>query len=188
MRHTITITVNGEPWSIDVDPNDVLLDVLRTRLGVKSPKVGCESGDCGTCTVLLDGRTVRSCLILAVEADGCDIVTVEGLSRDGPTPLQQAFVERNAFQCGFCAPGMVLAATELLEHNATPTEEEVREALAGHLCRCTGYEPIVEAVLGVASTADSADHSEERPPVPNGAAPVEAVPTEAVGEGGGGDV
>jgi len=147
MKTTITITVNGEARSVDVEPSDTLLEVLRDRLGVKSPKTGCERGDCGSCTVLLDGATVRSCLVLAIEADGHDVTTVEGLETDGPTGLQRAFVERNAFQCGFCAPGIVLTATELLSKNPHPTEDEVKEAISGNLCRCTGYEPIVEAVL-----------------------------------------
>jgi carbon-monoxide dehydrogenase small subunit len=132
---------------VDVEPNEVLLDVLRDKLGVKSPKIGCERGDCGACTILLDGRTARSCLILAIETDGHEIVTVEGIGRGGMTPLQQAFVRHNAFQCGFCAPGVVLAATELLQRNPLPTAQEVKEALGGNLCRCTGYEPIVEAVI-----------------------------------------
>jgi carbon-monoxide dehydrogenase small subunit len=149
MKRTITLSVNGERWSVDVEANETLLEVLRTRVGIKSPKVGCERGDCGSCTVLLDGRTVRSCLVLAVEADACEIVTVEGLSRDGPNDLQRAFIEKNAFQCGFCAPGVVLAATELLARNPGPTVDEVREALAGNLCRCTGYEPIIDAVMEV---------------------------------------
>ena len=151
MRKTITLKVNGEERSADVEPNDILLDVLRTQIGLKSPKIGCERGDCGSCTVLLDGKTVRSCLILAVEAEGHEITTVEGLSQGGPTPLQQAFVEHNSFQCGFCAPGIVLAATELLEKNPHPTEEEVKEAISGNLCRCTGYKPILDAVLDVSS-------------------------------------
>lgn len=150
MKRTITLSVNGERWSVDVEPNATLLEVLRERVGIKSTKVGCERGDCGACTVLLGGRTVRSCLILAVEADGREVVTVEGLSADGPSALQRAFVEKNAFQCGFCAPGIVLAATELLGRNPHATEDDVREALAGNLCRCTGYEPIVEAVMEVA--------------------------------------
>ncbi len=152
MRRTITFSVNGESRSVDVEPNDTLLEVLREKLGVKSPKVGCERGDCGSCTVLLDGRTVRSCLILAVEVEGHEVVTVEGLSADGPTELQQSFIDHNSFQCGFCAPGIVLSATELLARNPSPTEGEVREAIAGNLCRCTGYEPIVRAVLDVADS------------------------------------
>ncbi len=154
MRHGITLNVNGERWDIEVATNDTLLETLRTRIGVKSPKVGCERGDCGTCTVLLDGKSVRSCLVLAVECDGHDVVTVEGLSKDGPNRLQQAFIERNAFQCGFCAPGVVLAASELLAKNPHPTEDEVKEAISGNLCRCTGYRPILDAVLDIASGED----------------------------------
>jgi carbon-monoxide dehydrogenase small subunit len=134
---------------VEVEPNDLLLDVVRTRLGVSSPKIGCERGDCGACTVLLDGKSVRTCLILAVEVDGHEITTVEGLSCSGLTPLQRSFLDHGSFQCGFCAPGMVLAATELLGKNPHPTEAEVREALAGNLCRCTGYKPIIDAVLAV---------------------------------------
>ena len=147
MKHGITINVNGEEWSLEVEPNETLLEVLRDRIGIKSPKVGCERGDCGACTVILDGKTVRSCIVLAVEADGRGVLTVEGLSRDGPTELQRAFVDRNAFQCGFCAPGIVLSVSELLARDPSPTEGEVREAIAGNLCRCTGYTPIVEAVM-----------------------------------------
>jgi carbon-monoxide dehydrogenase small subunit len=146
--------VNGEEWAIDVEPSDTLLDTLRTRIGVKSPKIGCERGDCGTCTVLYDGRTVRSCLILAAEADGHEIVTVEGLGDDGPTKLMMAFVEHNSFQCGFCAPGIVLSAVEVMNNIPHPTEHDVKEAIAGNLCRCTGYDPIVDAVMAVIGAAD----------------------------------
>jgi aerobic carbon-monoxide dehydrogenase small subunit len=146
----IAIRLNGEIRRVAVRPNETLLDVLRSKLGVKTPKEGCGRGDCGACTVLLDGKAVRSCLILAIETDGQSIVTLEGVGRNGPTALQQAFIDRNAFQCGFCAPGVVLAASALLEDNPRPSEHEVREALAGNLCRCTGYAPIVEAVLAVA--------------------------------------
>jgi carbon-monoxide dehydrogenase small subunit len=152
MRHTIVTTVNGEERALDVVPRDVLLDVLRSRMGVKSPKVGCERGDCGSCTVLLDGRTVRSCLVLAIEVDGHEITTVEGIEQDGLTAVQEQLIERSSFQCGFCAPGIVVAAAELVAHTPHPTREEVQEAIAGNLCRCTGYEPIVEAVL--AATED----------------------------------
>ena len=151
MRMDISISVNGEPWVLSVEPNDVLLDVLRSRVGVKSPKIGCERGDCGTCTILLDGRTVRSCLILAVEADRHAVTTVEGIGHDGLTSLQRSLWERNAFQCGFCAPGIVLAAAELLEENPHPSREDVQEAIGGNLCRCTGYEPIIEAVLAASA-------------------------------------
>ncbi len=129
----------------------MLLEVLRSRVGVKSPKIGCERGDCGTCTVLLDGRTVRSCLVLAVEADGHAIVTVEGISHQGLTELQRFLLEHNSFQCGFCAPGIVLGIAELLEHNPDPARQDVQEAMGGNLCRCTGYEPIIEAVLAATS-------------------------------------
>ncbi len=150
MRKIITLRLNGESRSLEVEPSDILLEVLRDKLGIKSPKIGCERGDCGVCTVLLDGKSVRSCLILAIEADGHEITTVEGLGKNGPTPLQKSFLKHNSFQCGFCAPGMVLAATELLEKNPTPDEDEIKEAIAGNLCRCTGYEPIVKAITAVA--------------------------------------
>jgi len=143
----LSMNVNDEHWVIDVAPADVLLDVLRDRVGVKSPKVGCERGDCGSCTILLDGRTVRSCLVLAVEAEGHEITTVEGIGLESLSELQNLFIENNSFQCGFCAPGIVLSATELLGRKASPSRAEVQEALAGNLCRCTGYEPIIEAVL-----------------------------------------
>jgi aerobic carbon-monoxide dehydrogenase small subunit len=149
MTKQITLKLNRETRCVEVAPSDLLLDVLRDKLGVHSPKIGCERGDCGACTVLLDGKSVRTCLILAIEADGHEITTVEGLSQAGPTPLQQSFLDHAAFQCGFCAPGMVLAATELLGKNPHPSEHEVKEALAGNLCRCTGYQPIIEAVLAV---------------------------------------
>jgi len=148
-KHTINLKLNGVAATVDVEPNDGLLEVLRDKLGVKSPKAGCERGDCGACTVLMDGKTVRSCLILAVEADGHSIVTVEGLSRVSLTPLQKAFIRHNSFQCGYCAPGVVLAATELLKRNRRPTREQVQEAIAGNLCRCTGYSSIIDAVLAV---------------------------------------
>jgi carbon-monoxide dehydrogenase small subunit len=142
----ITFKLNGEARSIVVEAGDVLLDVLRDKLGMKSPKCGCDRGDCGACSVLLDGKGVRSCLILAIEIDGHEIVTIEGLSKQDLTPVQKAFVDFNSFQCGFCAPGFIISATELLNENPNPTKEEVKEALAGNLCRCTGYMPIIDAV------------------------------------------
>ncbi len=154
MRHDIEVRLNGEWRAIDVLPRDVLLDVLRTRLGVKSPKVGCERGDCGACTVLLDGASVRSCLVLAVETDGHDVTTVEGIEHDGLTAVQEALIEQSSFQCGFCAPGIVVAAAELVANDPHPTAADVREAIAGNLCRCTGYEAIVQAVI--AATRPSA--------------------------------
>jgi aerobic-type carbon monoxide dehydrogenase small subunit (CoxS/CutS family) len=151
MNKQITFKLNRETRSVEVEPSDILLDILRDKLGVKSPKIGCERGDCGACTVLLDGKSVRTCLILAIEVDGCEITTVEGLSHGGLTPLQESFLKHSSFQCGFCAPGIVLSATELLGKNPHPSEAEVKEAIAGHLCRCTGYKPILEAVLAVSS-------------------------------------
>jgi aerobic-type carbon monoxide dehydrogenase small subunit (CoxS/CutS family) len=143
----ITFKLNSEIRSIEVDPGDILLDVLRDKLGMKSPKCGCDRGDCGACSVLLDGKGVRSCLILAIEVDGHEITTVEGLSKTDMSPVQKAFVNNNSFQCGFCAPGIIISATELLNENPNPTKDEVKEALAGNLCRCTGYMPIIDAVL-----------------------------------------
>ncbi len=154
-RHQILTTINGEPTPIEVRPNEVLLDVLRTEVGVKSPKIGCERGDCGSCTVLLDGVTVRSCLVLAIEVDGHEITTVEGIEHDGLSAVQEMLIEHSSFQCGFCAPGIVLSAAELIARTPHPSGDEVREAIAGNLCRCTGYEPIVEAVLA-ATAAEAA--------------------------------
>jgi len=150
MKQSITLTVNGEVRTIDVDTADILLDVLRQKLGFKAPKFACDTGTCGACTVLLNGKSVRSCMILAVEADGQKIETVEGFSRDKLTPLQESFVEHSSFQCGFCASGMTMVAMELLKDNPHPTEEEVKEAIAGNLCRCTGYHSIVQGILGAA--------------------------------------
>ena len=146
-KHNIEFKLNGETAMVSVEPNDVLLDVLRGKLGVKSPKVGCDRGDCGTCTILLNGKTVRSCLMLAVEAEGADIVTLEGAnSRPWTKKLQKKFHEKNAFQCGFCAPGVILSATELLEKDPKPSRHDIKEAIAGNLCRCTGYTPIIDAI------------------------------------------
>ncbi len=149
MLHEIKFLLNGEERRMAVKVNETLLDMLRYKMGITSPKSGCERGDCGTCTVKLNGLLVKSCLILAVEADGQEIVTIEGLMAEGLTPLQEAFIEKNSFQCGFCAPGMVMAAEDLLEKNSNPTEHEIKEAIAGNLCRCTGYSPIIEAVQEV---------------------------------------
>lgn len=143
----ITLMVNNEPRSMAVEPNETLLEALRDKLGIKSPKCGCERGDCGACTVLLDGRSVRSCLILAVEAEGHSILTVEGISAEGMNRLQQAFIEFNSFQCGYCAPGIIMALTELLNRDPHPSLEDIKEAIAGNLCRCTGYTPIFDAVM-----------------------------------------
>jgi aerobic carbon-monoxide dehydrogenase small subunit len=145
---SINFNLNGQKVSVEIEPQLTLLEMLRDKLGVKSPKCGCDRGDCGTCTVMLNGQTVRSCLILAVEVDGQKVITLEGIMTDGKlTPLQQAFIQHNSFQCGFCAPGMILSATELLGKNPTPNKEEIQEALAGNLCRCTGYSPIIDTLM-----------------------------------------
>lgn len=144
----INFSLNGHKIAIEIEPQLTLLEMLRDRLGVKSPKCGCDRGDCGTCTVILDGKTVRSCLVLAVEVDGLKVTTLEGVMEDGKlTTIQQAFIANNSFQCGFCAPGMILSTTELLGKNPNPNKEEIQEALSGNLCRCTGYSPIIDTVL-----------------------------------------
>lgn len=143
----IHIILNGERRSIHVEPNDLLLDVLRDKMGAKSPKCGCDRGDCGACTIFLNGKSVKSCNILAIEADEQEIVTLEGISDNGLTKLQEKFIDMNSFQCGFCAPGITIAATELLNHNPNPSLEDVKEALSGNLCRCTGYTPIIDAIM-----------------------------------------
>ncbi|MFA6434265.1 MAG: (2Fe-2S)-binding protein [Elusimicrobiales bacterium] len=157
-KHTISFKLNAENISIDVETNDVLLDVLRYKLGIKSPKAGCDRGDCGTCTVILNGKTVRSCLVLAVEAHGAEIVTLEGAdTRKWTRKLQKKFHRKNSFQCGFCAPGIILSATELLEKNPRPAVREIKEAVAGNLCRCTGYEPIIAAIKEAAEDGEKAE-------------------------------
>ncbi len=148
MKQTVAFTVNGRPYEVDVPVNWTLLRLLRDELGLIGTKDGCSQGVCGACTVLLDGVTVRACLSLAVRADGRSVTTVEGLKQDGKLHrLQQAFMDQGAVQCGFCTPGMLLSSAELLEENPTPNEDEVREALVGNLCRCTGYTRIVRAVV-----------------------------------------
>jgi carbon-monoxide dehydrogenase small subunit len=147
MIRKISIILNGEKRSVYVEPNDLLLDVLRDKLGDKTPKYGCGRGDCGTCTVLVNGKSVRSCLILAVEVDGQEVTTLEGISKNGLTELQKYFIKHSSFQCGFCAPGMIVALDEFLKKNPKPSEEEVKEAISGNLCRCTGYVPIIRAVM-----------------------------------------
>jgi carbon-monoxide dehydrogenase small subunit len=146
-RLDIALTVNGVRHEAAVEPRRLLVDFLREDLGLTGTHVGCEHGVCGTCTVLVDGESVRACLMLAVQADGTEILTVEGLSPDGRLhPLQEAFREAQGLQCGFCTPGMLLLAHELLQHSPAPTEAEIREAISAALCRCTGYQSIVDAV------------------------------------------
>ena len=148
----IEVEINGARHAGEVEPRTLLSDFIRHTAGLTGTHVGCEHGVCGACTVQIDGETVRSCLMLAVQANGRSVLTVEGLAPDGAElhPLQQAFHERHALQCGFCTPGFLLSAEALLRERPDPSEREVREALAGNLCRCTGYEGIVEAVLDVA--------------------------------------
>jgi carbon-monoxide dehydrogenase small subunit len=174
---SINLTVNGEKVAAQVEDNLTLLALLREVLALTGTKEGCGKGECGACTVIMSGRPVNSCLVLAVEADGCEVLTVEGESRgygkrprvkaaggggtegDGVSPLQQAFIDHGAFQCGFCTAGMLMSARALLMRNPDPTEEEVKEAISGNLCRCTGYKPIIDAVLDAAVR----EREEERP-------------------------
>ncbi len=149
--HSITVTVNGGKEYLDVPSSMTLLEMLRGKLALTGVKNGCSAGECGACTVLMNGEPVNSCMVLAVEADGAEIVTVEGLAHDNRlTPLQEAFVEHNAVQCGFCTPGVLISAHALLERNPDPSEQEIRQALVGNLCRCTGYLRIIEAVQAAA--------------------------------------
>jgi len=143
----ITVRINGEEQQADCWEGESLLFALRERLGLPGSKNACEQGECGSCSVLLDGALVCSCLVLAAQADGHEVVTVEGLAQDGELhPVQQAFVEAGAVQCGFCTPGLVVATADLLRRNAAPTDDEIREAISGNLCRCTGYTAIYEAI------------------------------------------
>jgi carbon-monoxide dehydrogenase small subunit len=147
----VRLRVNGQTREVSAQPGERLLDVLRTRLGLTGAKEGCGTGQCGACTVLMDGRAVTSCLMLVADAVGHEITTIEGLAPPGRLhPLQEAFLKHGAVQCGFCTPGMLLTAKALLEHNPDPTDEEIRAALAGNLCRCTGYRKIVDAIRAVA--------------------------------------
>jgi carbon-monoxide dehydrogenase small subunit len=147
----VRMVINGEDSSLEIAPNRILVDVLREDLGLKGTKKGCGAGKCGSCTVLMNGRPVNSCLILAVQAEGAQIQTIEGLADRDPHPLQIAFAEKGAIQCGYCTPGMVLTAKALLDGNTNPDQGEIKEALAGNLCRCTGYNKIVEAVMACTS-------------------------------------
>jgi carbon-monoxide dehydrogenase small subunit len=143
----ISVTVNGRRYSHEIEPRLLLVHYLRDVLGLTGTHIGCETGVCGACTVLLNGQAVKSCMLFAVQVDGQEITTIEGLASDGQLhPVQQGFWEKHGLQCGYCTPGMILAAVQLLQRNPNPTEEEIRHALVGNLCRCTGYQQIVEAV------------------------------------------
>ena len=165
MHHpkSIQLTVNGKPVAQTVDARTTLADFIRGRCGLTGTHLGCEHGVCGACTVLMDGRSVRSCLVLAVQADGRQVTTVEGLSpAEGLSPLQACFRKHHALQCGFCTPGLIVTAEELLRENAQPSREVIRETISGNLCRCTGYVPIVEAIVDAAAQrkAQGGGHAE----------------------------
>jgi carbon-monoxide dehydrogenase small subunit len=156
MKRLITLSVNGKSYDVAIEPRQSLLQVLREELHLTGTKEGCSEGECGACTVILDGKTVDSCLIFGLEVEGCEITTIEGLSSDaGLHPVQQAFIEHGGAQCGFCTPGMILAAKALLEQTPHPSEAEIRWGLSGNLCRCTGYVKIVEAVQAAAQQSSN---------------------------------
>ena len=154
MKSAVTMTVNGASRTAEIEPRTLLVDLLREHLNLTGTHVGCDTSNCGACTVWLDGEAVKSCTVLAVQADGHDVTTIEGISENGELhAMQQAFHETHGLQCGFCTPGMVMTAIKLLEHNPSPTDEEIRHGLEGNLCRCTGYENIVAAVRSAAGVA-----------------------------------
>ncbi len=156
MKQRVSIIVNGVSYTHEVEPRLLLVHYLRDVLGLTGTHVGCDTSQCGACTVLLDGRAVKSCTVLAVQADGSQVITIEGLASDGQLhPVQQAFWDNHGLQCGFCTPGMILAAVQLLNDQPDPTEEQIRQGLEGNLCRCTGYQNIVKAVRAAASLSAS---------------------------------
>ena len=160
----ISVTVDGVRYADDVEPRTLLVHYLRERLGKTGTVVGCDTSNCGACTVHLDGRSVKSCSVLAVQADGCTVTTIEGLASDGELhPMQRAFHENHALQCGFCTPGMIMQAIDLLGDNPDPSEAEVREGIEGNLCRCTGYQNIVKAIQSVARQSSAAAQTAPAP-------------------------
>jgi carbon-monoxide dehydrogenase small subunit len=153
MNHSVNITVNGRETSKEVEPRLLLVHYLRDLLGLTGTNVGCDTSQCGSCTILMDGQAVKSCTVLAVQADGSKVTTIEGLAKNGQLhPIQQAFWDHHGLQCGFCTPGMILIATEILKKNPKPSEHDVRHGLEGNICRCTGYENIVRAILAASSS------------------------------------
>jgi len=154
MEQTVTMTVNGKPVSARIDRRTLLVQFIREQLQLTGTHVGCDTAQCGACTIHLDGRAIKSCSILAVQAEGASITTIEGLANGELHPMQKAFNECHALQCGFCTPGMVMSAVQLLKDNPKPTEAEIREGLEGNLCRCTGYQNIVRAIEQVAAGAN----------------------------------
>src|SRR5438477_9225909 len=152
MKSAVTITVNGEPRTAEVEPRTLLVHLLREHLNLTGTHVGCDTSNCGACTIWLDGEAVKSCTVLAVQADGHEVTTIEGISENGDLhPMQRAFHENHALQCGYCTPGMVMAAASFLNEHPNPSDDEIRHGLEGNLCRCTGYHNIVKAVQAVAS-------------------------------------
>jgi carbon-monoxide dehydrogenase small subunit len=152
MKHKIRLTINDELYEVFVEPYKTLIDIIRDDIGLIGTKKGCGTGDCGSCTIILDGKPVNSCLILGVEVDGSNILTIEGLRKGEELhPIQKAFIEHGAIQCGYCTPGMIISAKALLDNFPNPTEGQVKMALSGNLCRCTGYKKIIEAIMNVGS-------------------------------------
>ena len=158
MKQIIQLKVNGDVYDVITDTRRTLLEVLRDNIGFTGTKKGCDTGDCGCCTVIMDGNSVNSCLVLAVEAQGKDIITIEGVAQDGKLhPIQEAFIEHGGLQCGYCTPGMIMSAKALLDENPNPTDDEIKRGISGNLCRCTGYIKIVESIR-----AASGSHKEAR--------------------------
>ena len=152
MAERISLTVNGSPRELDIEPRRLLVQALREDLGLTGTHVGCDTSQCGACTVHLDGKAVKSCTVLAVQADGTDVTTIEGLAQDGQLhPIQNAFWEKHGLQCGFCTPGMIMAAADLLTNDSDPTDADIRHAIEGNFCRCTGYQNIVAAIREAAA-------------------------------------
>ena len=153
MKHQLHLKVNGVTRTAEVEPRTLLVYFLRNQMGLKGPHIGCDTSNCGACTVLMNGKCVKSCTVLALQAQGAEILTVEGLSKDGKLhPLQQAFTDNHALQCGYCTPGFVMSAFDLLQHNPHPSDLEIRQGISGNLCMCTGYQNIVKAVKAVSTS------------------------------------
>ncbi|MCZ6676466.1 MAG: (2Fe-2S)-binding protein [Candidatus Poribacteria bacterium] len=156
-KHPVSLTVNGDQYDLLIEPRKTLLATLRDTIGLTGSKEGCSTGDCGACTVIIDGKAITSCLMLAVSANGKEITTIEGLSSNGHLhPLQQGFIEKGGYQCGFCTPGFIMASKAYLDEIPNPTEAELRHALGGNICRCTGYTKIIEAVMSAAEAMRNA--------------------------------
>jgi carbon-monoxide dehydrogenase small subunit len=169
MKHKVAVTVNGRKHEHEVEPRLLLVHYLRDHLGLTGTHIGCDTSQCGACTIHVDGRAVKSCTMFAVQADGRDIKTIEGMATDGNLhPIQQAFWDEHGLQCGFCTPGFIMATAYLLEQNANPTDEEIRRGLEGNLCRCTGYVNIIKSVKSAAKTMGSGAKSPSRSAVPAG--------------------